>query len=127
MYTPSDTFFILETDWLTCINRLTGISNVGNLTPGARLLTGACTSPLFAYATGGIGGSSPYEYPIYGCAGGRPECCPFDEASVSPNSPNYGLTRDNIIYIEECPGDYSIVTPTQTGGIGAIVQLCCPS
>jgi hypothetical protein len=99
----------------------------GNLLPGASLLTGDCTSPLFAYATTGLF-ATPYEYPVYGCAGGRPECCPFEATLVASNDPDYGIRRSYVTYITECPGDYTTLNhPSGTTSGGYFVDLCCPS
>lgn len=66
---------------------------------GRPLMTGSCTVPYFAIASGAPGMAT--QYPVIGCSDGREDCCPFDPAT------NAVLTR--------CPQDHF----TTAGG-------CCP-
>lgn len=67
---------------------------------GGPLLTGTCSSTLYASAT--LGGGTILQYPWEGCSFDSPDCCPFDVEQ--PRS------------LSVCPKDYITTS-----------DACCPS
>ena len=69
---------------------------------GGALLTGSCTTPVYATATlDADAGGGIVEYPWLGCSVENSECCPFD--------PNKGGQ------LSVCPSDYITIS-----------SACCP-
>lgn len=89
-------------------NTITGVGSVVTIAStapvakftGGALLTGACSSTMYASAT--LGSGTILEYPWEGCSFDNPKCCPFDVEQPAP--------------LSVCPADYS-----STSG------ACCPS